>query len=1190
MSKTEKNPKLKQLENFLINPDSEESKNYISSLLAGKLKRPEEAFVNEFLSKEFWNELGYSREETNFEAPAGVTGRVEWSLEFENKKIAIECKKPYLIKNGREVKHNLDGNDIHELEDQISRYLLSHYYIIFTNGFHWYFYSRESYAAWLSGRKKKGNKLTPYFKHLTAEEIFSIESPNHILNFLSRKNILESISSMQNKSIRHIISDDFFKDLKSWVGFIDYAFTGAPAKIKARTTALINKLIFVRTMEAAGIIPNNFLSSIWAIKKQMSKSVVGFVDQIDEELSDIYDTELFPPRYLEDENGKIIMENGSRKDNPARQKNYAYKIIPGDFVSAILKQPEELNLKDTGYSKVSFNNKSFYIRSLYWWKFETISADILGKAYETYLAEQRKKLGIYYTPTDFTEYLTQKTIYTIFDEKIFKLKSELNKNNWEIDKIKLIIAEIKDIKICDPSCGSGSFLIQAMRAVWKKYSELDEIIKLADKKLEDGQAVRDDQYIEKNGLIRFLTLFFRINDIQQRMGVMILRHIYGNDKDIKAVDTAKLNIWLECLRLDPNSFRRDSLKDKRHVLPNLEFNITKGDSLIGLTIEEADNVISKMRDSIKAIHNFKEQYVESAEKIGIVDAGINLRKGLTGFADYEFIDKLGLKTTQHILEMLIPTHWSIQHSDVFYDENGNLKPEDQRGFDVIIGNPPWEILKPNINEFFGSYHNSENETKFSLLKKHEKNKFIENALQNDYIKINYDYYQKQINLQRDYFKKSKVYRYQTADTDAPQNVIDINLYKLFLEKYYSILKVGGYAGIVIPSGFYTDLGSKGLRQLIFNKTKILSLFGFENRKGIFEEIHRQFKFITLVFKKGDVTKKFRSTFYEWYAHKISQLDKTGLVYDLDLIKKTSPDTISLLECKNQLEIDIIEKMFKQPLLAEASDWKIRFQREFHMTGDSYLFNVEGAGRILYEGKMVHQFTHKFGEPRYWIEEDRGKTALIEAQKSRVLREMKKNSKKINEKDLPELWIDSEFYRLCWRDVTNATNERTIICTILPPGVFLGQTLSYLRPNFFDGKKFRQALPLAETLFLCGLFNSFVVDFVIRHRISSHATMSQVLELPIPRLNEKDKYFSDIVERVGSLICTTKDFDKLKNELKIKNVAMDEYERNKIISQINAFAAKIYNIDHGELEYILNTFPLVDDDIKSRVLLEYDKLN
>ena len=90
MSEVKLSPKLRSLKNFLTKPESEESKNYISNLLEGKLKRPEESIVNEFLSKEFWNELGYSRDETNFEAPEGVTGMVEWALEFENKKIAKE--------------------------------------------------------------------------------------------------------------------------------------------------------------------------------------------------------------------------------------------------------------------------------------------------------------------------------------------------------------------------------------------------------------------------------------------------------------------------------------------------------------------------------------------------------------------------------------------------------------------------------------------------------------------------------------------------------------------------------------------------------------------------------------------------------------------------------------------------------------------------------------------------------------------------------------------------------------------------------------------------------------------------------------------------------------------------------------------------------------------------------------------
>jgi len=170
----------------------------------------------------------------------------------------------------------------------------------------------------------------------------------------------------------------------------------------------------------------------------------------------------------------------------------------------------------------------------------------------------------------------------------------------------------------------------------------------------------------------------------------------------------------------------------------------------------------------------------------------------------------------------------------------------------------------------------------------------------------------------------------------------------------------------------------------------------------------------------------------------------------------------------------LKKCSKNPILAKISDWQIRFQREFHMTDDSPLFNLEKKGRILYEGKMIHQFNHKFAEPRYWIETEKGQNALIDAQKSRVLRELKKKSNKVSEKDLPEILIDSEFYRLGWRDVTNATNERTIICTILPPGIFLGQTISYLRPNYFNGKKFETALPLKETLFLLQIHFSQVL--------------------------------------------------------------------------------------------------------------------
>jgi len=259
-----------------------------------------------------------------------------------------------------------------------------------------------------------------------------------------------------------------------------------------------------------------------------------------------------------------VKKDGVPQFNPDRAKNFSYNSIPEEFFTALLKETDQVNLKDTGVTKLRINEKDFYIKSIYWWRFESISADILGKAYETYLAKERKKLGIFYTPHQLTEYITKKTIGTKFDEKILELKNELEKEKWDKEKIEFIAKSIADIRICDPSCGSGSFLIQSMRVIWKKYSELEHMIHLIEK--ENSTGGLDDYSTDKFGLIKYLAIMFKIENRQQRMNHLILRHIHGHDKDVNAVETTKLNIWLECLRLDSNSFKLASVKGKKTCL------------------------------------------------------------------------------------------------------------------------------------------------------------------------------------------------------------------------------------------------------------------------------------------------------------------------------------------------------------------------------------------------------------------------------------------------------------------------------------------------------------------------------------------------------------------------------------------------------------------------------------------------
>ena len=101
----------------------------------------------------------------------------------------------------------------------------------------------------------------------------------------------------------------------------------------------------------------------------------------------------------------------------------------------------------------------------------------------------------------------------------------------------------------------------------------------------------------------------------------------------------------------------------------------------------------------------------------------------------------------------------------------------------------------------------------------------------------------------------------------------------------------------------------------------------------------------------------------------------------------------------------------------------------------------------------------------------------------------------------------------------------------------------------------------------------------------------MMEIRIPKPDKNDPLFKKLAKYAAQLICTTKEFDEIKNELKIKNVAVDKYERNEIESKINALSAKICGITKEELNYILtSSFPAVDEELKQKTSVNFDKKN
>lgn len=425
-----------------------------------------------------------------------------------------------------------------------------------------------------------------------------------------------------------------------------------------------------------------------------------------------------------------------------------------------------------------------------------------------------------------------------------------------------------------------------------------------------------------------------------------------------------------------------------------------------------------------------------------------------------------------------------------------------------------------------------------------------------------------------YFKKAPQYKNQISVVNGKAVGNKPNLYCLFTEQGKNLMRNGGYCGIVIPSGIYTDLGTKQLREMLFDETAITGIFCFENRKTIFENVDSRFKFVVLSFEKGKNTKSFPAAFMRHNVFELETFPRYGAVpISVALVKKLSPNSYSIIEFKNEQEVSIAEKISQYPLLyGDSRGWNVEFYgEEMNMTRSSSIFKTKPDKIILYEGGMFHQFNHRFSEPRYWLDE-------------RIFGEefLNKRAKRIDGLDETpkDLKNDYEAYRLAIRKIARNTDTRTLIATILPKHAIAGNSITVNFPFKHHKNRYNDLnYGNDELLLLTAILNSYVADFTLRSRVSANLNLFYLQQLSVPRLTRKDKWYKSIVERVARLICTTEEFAELweevmNNKWSEKKAATQEYERNKIRAELDGMIAHIYGLTEEEFTYILSTFPIV----------------
>lgn len=702
----------------------------------------------------------------------------------------------------------------------------------------------------------------------------------------------------------------------------------------------------------------------------------------------------------------------------------------------------------------------------------------------------RKRTGSFYTPQSLTRYLIEQTLAPLVHEAPLE--------------------RILSLRVLDPAMGSGAFLVGACEY-------LADACEAA--LIRDGQCHSHDVGPRERASLR--------RQIAERC-------LFGVDLNPMAVQLARLSLWLTTLASDrPLSFLDHHLRAGDSLLGTWLHCLTRPPRMrqrreVDLPLFDVDRLEDSLRDTVPARFALLQPSTTLAEVRAKEQALARLERADSPLFKWKQIADLWCASwfaseladqsrsfpalcdvilarggalppgaARPLLELSAKVaakhsffHWELEFPEVYFDEAGRWRPG--AGFDAIIGNPPWDMVRVDRDLGDESRRDAANVVRFS--------------------------------------RDAGVYRAQ-SDGHA-------NRYQLFLERSLELLAETGRIGMVLPAGLIADQGSATLRRHLFSRCAVETIVGFDNRRAIFP-IHRSIRFILLIGRAGEPTTTCRCRLGESDPAALDPpadaagAHRPGLTLSVDLLRAISGDDLSIPDLRSAHDLSIVEHAARRfPKLGAADGWQARFGRELNATDDRGCFvTTARAGRLpVLEGKHLEPFVVETSQATRFI-----------AEKDAALR--------LGERHLAP--------RLAYRDVASATNRTTLIAGILPARSVSTHTLFCLRTPLG---------PVAQW-FLCGLFNSLVVNYLVRLRVSTHVTTAIVEALPIPREDEAGPAFRAIAAMARS---------------------MARRRSPAVWACLNARVARLYGLSREDLVHILSTFPLVEETEREAALRAFER--
>lgn len=414
-------------------------------------------------------------------------------------------------------------------------------------------------------------------------------------------------------------------------------------------------------------------------------------------------------------------------------------------------------------------------------------------------------------------------------------------------------------------------------------------------------------------------------------------------------------------------------------------------------------------------------------------------------------------------------HWHLAFPQVFA----------QGGFDVVIGNPPWERVKLQEKEWFASRmpelasaNSATRKGRIRDLETEEPLLFAE--------------FQKarrtaagEAHLARD----SNRYRWGARG--------DINTYALFTDASLGLVTSSGRIGLILPPGIATDTTNGEFFDHLVSQQRLVALLGFINERKLFPSVLHNFKFLLFVASGGRTQGAATCAFNcETVAEALSPERQFQLTHaDLLLVNPTSRTCPTFT---SRATAELSKSLYRRlPLLGDS--WNLDFWTMFHMSNDSHLFEREASPERLplYEAKMIHQYNHRFASYGSSAEEERAH--MLPQLSEQTLGDPYASP-------LPYYYVPASEvasrtkgasgrrWLVGFREVTSAGLERTFIACALP---LVGVNNKIILLN--EAGDASERVPA-----LLAIFNSLASDFCLKQKLSGASLAGYVVrQLPAP---------------------------------------------------------------------------------------------